>query len=91
MKRRTDRILTAPVGSLPKPRDLLDMRKANLRGEGGPVDATIYHQTLTDAVAQCVSKQAECGLDVVSAGELSKSGFFAYVNQGCRGGKGAEQ
>jgi 5-methyltetrahydropteroyltriglutamate--homocysteine methyltransferase len=81
MKRRTDRILTTHVGSLPRPRHLLDMMKANLTGEGGPVEATVYHQTLTEAVAQCVSKQAECGLDIVTDGELSKPGFFAYVKE----------
>jgi 5-methyltetrahydropteroyltriglutamate--homocysteine methyltransferase len=35
MKRRTDRILTTHVGSLPRPPELLDMMKANLTGEGG--------------------------------------------------------
>jgi hypothetical protein len=34
MKRRTDRILTTHVGSLPRPPELLDMMKANLTGEG---------------------------------------------------------
>jgi methionine synthase II (cobalamin-independent) len=44
MKRRTDRILTTHVGSLPRPPALLDMMKANLTGEGGPVDATVYNR-----------------------------------------------
>jgi 5-methyltetrahydropteroyltriglutamate--homocysteine methyltransferase len=81
MKRRTDRILTTHVGSLPRPPELLDMMRANLTGEGGPVDATVYNQTLADAVAACVSKQAECGLDMITDGELSKPGFFAYVKE----------
>lgn len=81
MKRRTDRILTTHVGSLPRPVDLLDMMKTKLTGEGGPVDATVYNQELTDAVAECVSKQAECGLDIITDGELSKPGFFVYVKE----------
>ena len=81
MQRRADRILTTHVGSLPRPTDLLDMMKANLTGEGGPVDAATYNQTLTAAVAQCVSQQAACGLDIVTDGELSKPGFFVYVKE----------
>jgi 5-methyltetrahydropteroyltriglutamate--homocysteine methyltransferase len=70
MKRRTDRILTTHVSSLPRPPDLLDMMKANLTGKGGPVDATVHNQKLTSAVAACVSKQAECGLDIITDGPL---------------------
>jgi len=56
MKRRTDRILTTHVGSLPRPPDLLDMMKGNLTGEGEPVDATVYNQKLTDTVAACARR-----------------------------------
>lgn len=56
MKRRTDRFLTTHVSSLPRPPDLVDMMKANLTGEGEPVDATVYNQKLTDAVAACVRR-----------------------------------
>jgi len=34
MKQRSDRILTTHVGSLPRPKDLLDMMKARATGQG---------------------------------------------------------
>ena len=85
MKRRTDRILTTHVGSLPRPTDLLDMMKAKLTGEGGPVDASVYNQKLTDAVAACVGKQAECGLDIITDGEMRRESYsnrFATALEG---------
>lgn len=81
MKRRGDRILTTHVGSLPRPHDLLDLMKARLTGEGGPVDETAYNRILSGAVAECVRKQAECGLDIVADGEIPKPGFFVYVRR----------
>ncbi len=81
MPRSTDRILTSHVGSLPRPKDLLDMMKARLTGEGGPVDEDAYQARVTDAVAEIVRKQADSGIDIVTDGELSKAGFFVYAKE----------
>jgi 5-methyltetrahydropteroyltriglutamate--homocysteine methyltransferase len=81
MKRDANRILTTHVGSLPRPHDLLDMMKARLTGQGGPVDEAAYQKRVTDAVAEIVRQQAECGIDIVSDGEVSKAGFFTYAKQ----------
>jgi len=81
MPRSTDRILTTHVGSLPRPHDLLDMMKARLTGEGGPVDDAAYDKTLRRSVADIVTQQAACGLDIVADGEMSKPGFFVYVKE----------
>lgn len=79
MKRSADRILTTHVGSLPRPRDLLDlMRKKNL---GEAYDKAAYAGRVKQAVRDVVAKQAACGIDVVADGEMSKSGFFAYVRE----------
>ena len=40
MKRSTDRILTTHCGSLARPKDLLDLMKAKVKGE--PYDETAY-------------------------------------------------
>src|SRR5207244_13271329 len=40
MKRSTDRILTTHCGSLPRPKDLLDMMKAKVSGQ--PFDQDAY-------------------------------------------------
>ncbi|HUT51288.1 MAG TPA: cobalamin-independent methionine synthase II family protein [Alphaproteobacteria bacterium] len=81
MQRSTDRILVSHVGSLPRPHDLLDMMKARLTGEGTPVDEDAYQQRVTRAIGDIVKKQAECGIDIVTDGEISKAGFFVYVQE----------
>lgn len=79
MKRSTDRILTTHVGSLPRPRDLLDMTFARDRGE--PCDERAYERRLKEAVEEVVAAQARAGLDVVDDGEFGKAGFMHYVNR----------
>ena len=75
----TDRILTTHVGSLPRPAALLDLMKARLAG--APGDEADYQARVRDAVAECVRRQLACGIDVVTDGEQSKSGFFTYVRE----------
>jgi 5-methyltetrahydropteroyltriglutamate--homocysteine methyltransferase len=77
------RILTTHVGSLPRPHDLLDMMKAAM--EGRAIDEAAYRARIRDAVAVCVRKQAECGIDIVCDGEQSKPGFFTYVGERLEG------
>jgi 5-methyltetrahydropteroyltriglutamate--homocysteine methyltransferase len=71
------RILTTHVGSLPRPHALLDAMKARLEGKPPPD----YERRVREAVAECVRKQAEVGIDIVSDGEQSKPGFFTYVQE----------
>jgi 5-methyltetrahydropteroyltriglutamate--homocysteine methyltransferase len=78
-QQNTDHIQTTHIGSLPRPHDLLDLMKA--RFEGRPVDQKAFDATLGKAVAECVRRQVDCGIDVVTDGEFSKPGFFTYVRQ----------
>jgi 5-methyltetrahydropteroyltriglutamate--homocysteine methyltransferase len=78
-QQNTDRILTTHVGSLPRPHDLLDMMKARLAGQGH--DEAAYQRHVRDAVADCVRRQADTGIDIVCDGEQSKSGFFTYARE----------
>ena len=71
MKRSVDRILTTHAGSLPRPADLLAMAP----GQAG------YAARVQRAVADVVRRQAECGLDVVTDGEMSKPSFITYVTE----------
>src|SRR5262245_23724046 len=73
------RILTTHVGSLPRPHDLLDMMKARLGGE--VYDEEAYDARVRNAVFETVTKQVECGIDIVADGEQSKPGFFTYVRE----------
>jgi 5-methyltetrahydropteroyltriglutamate--homocysteine methyltransferase len=75
----TGRIRTTHVGSLPRPHDLLDLMKARLSGQ--PYDREGYERRVRSAVADCVRRQVECGIDIVADGEQSKPGFFTYVRE----------
>ncbi len=79
MKLSTERILTTHVGSLARPKDLLDMMDARLKGE--PYDAEAYAARVTSAVAECVRRQVETGIDVVTDGEYGKHSFNFYSNE----------
>ncbi|OGA87363.1 MAG: methionine synthase [Betaproteobacteria bacterium RIFCSPLOWO2_12_FULL_66_14] len=77
--RSTERILTTHVGSLPRPKALLDSMKLALQGQ--PYDRDACARQLRGAVAEVVRRQIESGIDIVTDGELSKPGFFTYVQQ----------
>jgi 5-methyltetrahydropteroyltriglutamate--homocysteine methyltransferase len=74
-----DRILTTHAGSLPRPDDLVDMIWA--RQEGRDVDPAELESRIDSAVVEIVAKQREAGIDLVSDGEMSKTGFSTYVNE----------
>jgi 5-methyltetrahydropteroyltriglutamate--homocysteine methyltransferase len=78
-----DRILTTHVGSLPRPKDLLDLMKAKVSGLA--YDKGAYDKRVRIAVAECVRKQVEAGIDIVNDGEQSKPGFFSYVRERLEG------
>jgi 5-methyltetrahydropteroyltriglutamate--homocysteine methyltransferase len=73
----TDRIMTAHAGSLPRPDDLREMVVAKANGE--PYDVDALDRRLKSAVAETVRHQAQCGLDCINDGELSKTNFTDYV------------
>ena len=76
---RTKRILTTHVGSLPRPASLSELMVARMDGRGG--EPAVFAQAVRTAVHDCVAWQADLGLDVISDGEQSKTGFFAYVHE----------
>jgi 5-methyltetrahydropteroyltriglutamate--homocysteine methyltransferase len=79
MKRSTDRILVTHVGSLARPKDLMEMLVA--RNEGEPFDDGVLARRTREAVAEVVQKQIECGIDIVNDGELGKSNFSRYTRE----------
>jgi 5-methyltetrahydropteroyltriglutamate--homocysteine methyltransferase len=79
MNRSTDRILTTHTGSLPRPRDLLEMVRTRARGER--VDEDAFQTRLRLAVGEIVRRQAELGVDVVDDGEFGKASFVTYVRE----------
>jgi 5-methyltetrahydropteroyltriglutamate--homocysteine methyltransferase len=83
IQQNTDRIQTTHIGSLPRPHAVLDLMKAKLAGQ--PYDRKLYDQTIAKAVADSVRKQVECGIDIVTDGEVSKPGFFTYIQERLEG------
>jgi 5-methyltetrahydropteroyltriglutamate--homocysteine methyltransferase len=79
MKRSTHRILVTHVGSLARPKDLMEMLVA--RNDGTPYDANALAKRIREAVAEVVKKQIECGVDIVNDGELGKSNFSRYTKE----------
>ena len=77
LQRNTNRIQTTHIGSLPRPHAVLDLLKAKLAGQ--PYDSNALDTTIAKAVAASVKKQVECGIDIVTDGEMSKAGFFTYT------------
>lgn len=71
-----ERILTTHVGSLIRPAKLVgfwrDIEAAK------PYDAAAFETCLAESVAEVVDQQAEVGIDIVSDGEFSKGGNWAF-------------
>src|SRR5690242_1135775 len=75
----TERILVTHAGSLPRPAELRQIVVAKTAGE--PYDQAALEARLRTAVADVVRRQAECGIDIVNDGELSKFNFTDYVRE----------
>ena len=79
LQQNTDHIQTTHIGSLPRPHNLLDLLKAKYSGQ--PYDEDKLNSVLTQSVTECVRKQVECGIEIVTDGEFSKPGFFTYIRE----------
>jgi 5-methyltetrahydropteroyltriglutamate--homocysteine methyltransferase len=73
------RIPTTHAGSLPRPSDLADMIWARMDGQA--VDEGELEARIGSAVEEIVAKQREAGIDFISDGEMSKTGFSTYINE----------
>src|SRR5262245_37683504 len=76
MKRSEDRLLTTHVGSIPRPRAMLDMASALT---GPPKDPAAYAELVRSLVADIVKRQAAAGIDIINDGEYGKSSWANYV------------
>ena len=68
------RIRTTHTGSLPRPPELLEAIRAHFT-TGRPMDEAL----LARQVEGIVRRQVQAGIDIVTDGEMSKPGFFAYL------------
>ncbi len=79
----TDRIPTTHVGSLPRPDDLIDLLVAKDRDR--PYDPALLERRVAESVLEIVQKQVDCGVDIVSDGEMSKISYTNYVKHRLQG------
>jgi 5-methyltetrahydropteroyltriglutamate--homocysteine methyltransferase len=79
MKHSTDRILTTHAGRLDGPPEyramLMGMMGIPQTPPGPPVDPARAESIVHTAIVDVLRKQADAGIDIVSDGELGKSGF----------------
>jgi 5-methyltetrahydropteroyltriglutamate--homocysteine methyltransferase len=86
MKRSEHRILTTHTGSLPRPDDLVGMVEGHDQQELQQNEA--FERRVAEAVREIVHKQADCHVDVVNDGEVSKVGYATYVTERITGFEG---
>ena len=79
LQQNTDRIQTTHIGSLPRPHNVLDLLKAKLNGQ--TYDQAALEKAIVEGVRDNVRKQVDCGIDIVTDGEVSKPGFFTYIQE----------
>jgi 5-methyltetrahydropteroyltriglutamate--homocysteine methyltransferase len=78
MRRSENRILTTHTGSLPRPRELL--LPLHARDSGEKFDRETLERRTAVAIGEVVSRQAQCGLDVINDGEHGRASFATYAN-----------
>src|SRR3978361_1023481 len=83
IQQNTDHIQTTHIGSLPRPHKVLENMKAKYGGK--PYDEKALAAAVTTAVRDSVKKQVDCGIEIVTDGEVSKPGFFTYIQERLEG------
>ncbi len=86
MKYSTQRILTTHVGSLPRPEKVTELIFAKEREEN--YEQSEFDETIADAVKNTVARQVDCGVDIVSDGEMSKISYATYIKERISGFEG---
>ncbi|HUY18667.1 MAG TPA: cobalamin-independent methionine synthase II family protein [Candidatus Binataceae bacterium] len=71
MKRSTNRILTTHAGSLPRPKDLIELYHSEDAGK--LKDRKPLSSRCTSAVAEVLAQQKQAGVDIPDDGEFGKS------------------
>jgi 5-methyltetrahydropteroyltriglutamate--homocysteine methyltransferase len=82
MNRSTNRILTTHAGRLDGPPEYREMMMSAMSGK--PVDMEKFQSTVRKGIVDVLRKQTEAGVDVISDGELGKTGFGGLAYYGRR-------
>jgi 5-methyltetrahydropteroyltriglutamate--homocysteine methyltransferase len=77
MRRSANRILTTHTGSLPRPKNVVDLLLAKTRDAGS--NEAALDAAVREAIAGVVDKQKAAGIDVVNDGEQSRTDYTVHV------------
>ena len=88
MQRGQSRILTTHTGSLPRPRELVELYVRKGRGE--PVDSELAEAGHA-AMLESLRRQRDAGIDIGNNGEQQREAFFLYVRTRMSGFGGSWQ
>jgi 5-methyltetrahydropteroyltriglutamate--homocysteine methyltransferase len=83
------KILTTHVGSLPRPARLSQLLFAKDKNE--IVDQKEFENVVREEVKNIVQRQVNCGIDVVSDGEMSKISYATYIKERLHGFSGESE
>ena len=83
------KIITTHVGSLPRPAHLSQMLFAKDKNE--IVDEKEFDDVVREEVKNIVQRQVDCGIDVVSDGEMSKISYSTYIKDRLHGFSGESE
>jgi 5-methyltetrahydropteroyltriglutamate--homocysteine methyltransferase len=86
MERSTTRILTTHTGSLPRGPQLVELLLAESKSQGGTRAA--LEAAVRAAVADVVTKQAACGLDIINDGEQGRTDYTVHIKDRLAGFEG---
>ena len=70
---KEERILSTHTGSLPRPRDIIQMMWAY--GDGIPIDEVEMNKRIKTAIRETIKKQIDAGISIVNDGEVSKPSY----------------
>lgn len=89
--RSDGRILTTHAGSLPRPKDLVELYAR--RADGETVDDALIVEKAAAATRAVVARQRDVGIDIPNNGEQAREAFFLYVQRRMSGfgGKAARK
>jgi 5-methyltetrahydropteroyltriglutamate--homocysteine methyltransferase len=89
VRRSEKRVLTTHAGSLPRPKELVDLFVRQSQRQA--VDADVLEHAVEESTRRVIRRQIEVGIDVVNNGEQPRESFFTYVQHRMSGFGGQSQ
>ena len=89
MKKSDERILTTHVGSLPRPKKLVEL--LNKKDSGKKINKQEFDKVEREATKEAIKKQEQVEIDIINNGEQPRVGFDTYVYNRMNGFNGTKR